>query len=82
VLYGPGINNWDLAATKRFKVFSESRVLSFRGEFYNAWNHTQFSSWNTSFQFNAAGQQLNPAVGQASAARPPRNVELSARFVF
>jgi hypothetical protein len=82
VLCGPGINDWDLAATKRFKIFSESRVLSFRGEFYNAWNHTQFSSWNTSFQFNAVGQQLNPAVGQANGARPPRNVELSARFVF
>src|SRR5579872_334408 len=82
VLYGPGINNWDFAVTKRFKVFSESRILSFRGEFYNAFNHTQFSSWNTSFQFNAAGQQINSAVGQPSAARQPRNVELSARFIF
>jgi hypothetical protein len=82
VLYGPGINNWDLSATKRFKLFSESRLVSFRGEFYNAFNHTQFSSWNTSFQFNSAGQQINPAVGQATGARSPRNVEISARFVF
>jgi hypothetical protein len=82
VLYGPGINNWDVSVTKRFKVFSEARILSFRGELYNAFNHTQISSYNTSFQFNAAGQQLNPALGQANGARPPRNVQISARFVF
>jgi hypothetical protein len=68
--------------TKRLKVFSEARILSFRGELYNAFNHTQISSYNTSFQFNAAGQQLNPALGQANGARPPRNVQISARFVF
>jgi hypothetical protein len=64
------------------RSFSEARILSFRGELYNAFNHTQISSYNTSFQFNAAGQQLNPALGQANGARPPRNVQISARFVF
>ena len=68
--------------TKRFRVFSESRSLSFRGEFYNAFNQTQFSSWNTSATFNAQGQQINAAFGQANGARLPCNVELSARFVF
>jgi hypothetical protein len=82
VMYGPGMNNWDLSVTKHFKVFSESRVLSFRGEFYNAFNHTQFSGWNSSAIFNALGQQTNLAFGQANAARPPRNVQISARFVF
>ncbi len=82
VMYGPGINNWDFSVTKRFPVFSESRWLAFRGEFYNAFNHTQFSSWNSGFQFNAAGQQINPALGQANGARPPRNIQLSARFEF
>jgi hypothetical protein len=82
VMYGPGVNNWDLSVTKHFKVFSESKVLSFRGEFYNAFNHTQFSGWNTSATFNGQGQQINAAFGQASGARPPRAVQLSARFAF
>ncbi len=82
VLYGPGTNNWDLSVTKRFHIFSESRVLSFRGEFYNAFNHTQFSSWNSGYQFNLAGQQINPAVGEANGARPPREIQISARFDF
>jgi hypothetical protein len=82
ILYGPGVNNWDLSITKRFRLFSESRTLSIRGEFYNAFNHTQFSSWNTSAIFNAQGQQINPAFGQDSAARLPRNIEISARLVF
>jgi hypothetical protein len=82
VFYGPGINNWDLSVTKRFRILSEARTLSFRGEFYNAFNHTQFSTWNTSFIFNSLGQQINSAVGQANGARPPRNVEISAHLVF
>ena len=82
ILYGPGINNWDLSITKRFKLFSESRTLSFRGEFYNAFNHTQFSAWNTSAIFTPSGQQINAAFGEDSAARLPRNIELSARLVF
>lgn len=43
---------------------------------------TQFSSWNTSATFNAQGQQVNAAFGQANGARLPRNIQLSARFVF
>jgi len=82
-LYGPGVNNWDLSVTKQFPVFSESRRLSFRGEFYNAFNHTQFSGWNTTATFSPTGQLLsNTPFGQANAARLPRYVELSARFVF
>jgi hypothetical protein len=82
IMYGPGINNWDLSVTKRFAVLSEKRTVSFRGEFYNAFNHTQFSGWNTSAVFNAQGQQISPTFGQANGARLPRYVQISARFVF
>jgi hypothetical protein len=82
IMNGSGINNWDISVTKRFTVFSESRTVSFRGEFYNAFNHTQFSGWNSSAIFNAQGQQINAAFGEANAARLPRYVQISARFVF
>jgi hypothetical protein len=63
-------------------VFSESKTLSFRGEFYNAFNHTQCSGWNSSAIFNAQSQQINLAFGHANAARPPRTVQIPARFAF
>ncbi len=38
----PGINNFDLALAKRFRL-GEVRALEFRGEAYNAFNHAQYT---------------------------------------
>lgn len=46
-LHGPGLNNWDLALQRNFMI-RERLKLQFRGEFYNAWNHAQFSNPNGS----------------------------------
>ncbi len=81
ILYGPGISNWDLSLTKRFK-FGEGRALSIRGEAFNAWNHTQFSSVYSTAQFQPTGAQIDPTLGLPSAARNPRNIQLSGRFMF
>lgn len=82
ILYGPGINNWDLSLSKKFR-FSESRVLSFRFEGFNAFNHTQFSSVYATANFNpTTGAQTDPSFGMPSAARNPRNIQLSGRFMF
>lgn len=82
ILYGPGVNNWDLSLTKRFK-FSESRTLAFRGEAFNAFNHTQFSGVYATANFNpTTGAQIDPTFGLPNAARNPRNIQLSARFMF
>ncbi len=56
-LHGPGLNNWDLALQRNFMIRERVR-LQFRGEFYNAWNHAQFSNPNgsvTSPSFGAIG---------------------------
>ncbi len=47
ILCGLGINNWDLAISKNFPLGTEQRYLRFRAEFFNAWNHTQFSNVDT-----------------------------------
>jgi len=49
---GPGQNNWDITLMKKFPLWSEARSLQFRFEFYNAWNHTQYSSIDTFAQFD------------------------------
>ncbi|MBL8236099.1 MAG: TonB-dependent receptor [Bryobacterales bacterium] len=69
----PGINNWDVSFIKRFEV-TERVAMQFRGEFFNLFNHTQFSGVNTSF---GAG-----AFGQVTSARDPRITQLALRLLF
>ena len=40
---GPGLNNWDIGTHKSFTMFREMK-FTLRGEFFNAWNHTQFAT--------------------------------------
>lgn len=41
--HGPGTNNFDMGLTKRIPI-TESEALEFRGEFFNIFNHAQFSN--------------------------------------
>jgi len=80
-LRGPGINNWDVTITKRVNI-AEQRYFVFRTELYNAFNHTQFSSYDTTARFDAAGRQVNANFGAYNGARDPRRIQLSLRFMF
>ena len=78
---GPGINNWDLSVYKRFetpwlggKSFGEKSEIQFRAEFFNAWNHTQFSFLDTTFGV--------PGFGSAVAARTPRDIQFGLKFLW
>lgn len=82
VFRGPGINNWDLTVTKNIPIGSEARKLLFRWEFYNAFNHTQFSTVDNTARFDASGNQVNGRFGQATAARSARIMQGSLRFTF
>jgi hypothetical protein len=81
VLRGPGTNNFDLTLTKEFSVAGKSR-LELRFEAYNAFNHTQFSSVDTTARFDAAGNQVNTRFSAFTAARSPRQGQMSLRLVF
>ena len=82
IVRGPGINNWDVTLFKNFPIKSEQRSVQFRWEFYNLFNHTQFSGMNTTATFNAAGVMTNASLGQATSARPARIMQGSLRFRF
>jgi hypothetical protein len=57
--------------------------LQLRWEAYNAFNYTQFSTINTSANFNPAnGQQINAQFGAFTAAREPRQMHLAVRLSF
>jgi hypothetical protein len=81
VARGPGIHNWDLTAYKNFSVRERVRT-QFRGEFYNAFNHTQWSTLDTTARFDAQGRQVNTQFGQVIATRPGRRIQLALRILF
>jgi hypothetical protein len=82
LIRGPGTNNWNISVFKTFPIH-ESIRLQFRSEFYNAFNHTQFSGLDTGARFDAAtGAQANARFGEFTSARSPRQIQFSLRFLF
>ncbi|HYO84043.1 MAG TPA: hypothetical protein VES20_21750 [Bryobacteraceae bacterium] len=53
-----------------------------RGEFYNAFNHTQWSGLDTTARFDAQGRQVNTQFGQVISTRPGRRIQLALRIMF
>jgi hypothetical protein len=75
--HGPGLNNWDMALVKDTRI-SERSSLQFRAEWFNIWNHTQFTTTNGIF---AGGSNLG-SFGQVTGAAPPRIGQLSLKLNF
>jgi outer membrane receptor protein involved in Fe transport len=73
IIPGPGINNWDFSFSKRTEI-REHIALQFRGEFFNFFNHAQWSGVGTTF---ASG-----TFGQVTSARDPRIGQLGLRLLF
>ena len=85
---GPGFWDWDMSAVKNIP-FNERYGLQFRAEFFNTFNHTNFS-------YNAAGvtsggttagsvTQANPSLasfGEILGAADPRIMQFALKFNF
>jgi hypothetical protein len=78
IVYLPGRNNWNLSLLKRFSGIpigtKEGAQLEFRADFFNAFNHTQFSSVDTNY---ASG-----SFGKVTGTNDARRVQFGLRFVF
>jgi hypothetical protein len=85
VVRKPGLVNTNFAVFKNVTL-SRSRALQFRVEIYNLFNQVEFQDIDRTARFDPSGNQVNPnfgtANGIASPTRPPRVVQLSARFNF
>jgi Carboxypeptidase regulatory-like domain len=71
---GPGRINFNLNMYKDFRLWNESALLRFGADFYNAFNHTQLDSVNTTFGASS--------FGQVTSTYDPRTIELSLKMSF
>jgi len=75
VLSAPGINNWDIALSKIFKLHGERPTLEVRGESYNSFNHTEFNGVGATF--------FTPAsFGKVTSAKNERTFMVGMRLQF
>jgi Carboxypeptidase regulatory-like domain/TonB dependent receptor len=71
--HGPGFNNTDFGVTKIFPIH-EAMSFQIRGEFFNIFNHAQFT--------NPSGDISNSGFGNVTNTQPARIGQVSAKFVW
>jgi hypothetical protein len=70
---GPGIDNYNVSLLKNTN-FGDRYSLQFRAEFFNVFNHTQFSAVDGNFN--------SPTFGEATAAAAPRIGQMALKLSF
>jgi carboxypeptidase family protein len=92
-LYRPPINSWELALSKEFR-FGERAKVELRLDAFNALNHTQFDNINSQLVVRSFAdptptniadpntRSLFTGFGAVTSVRPPRNLQMVARFQF
>jgi Carboxypeptidase regulatory-like domain len=84
--YGPGIRMADLSLFKQFK-FTERWQLQFRAEFFNAFNHPNFSNPSANISspgsFGKVSNTIAPILGTDSGGPgDPREIQLALKLYF
>ena len=70
---GPALSNTDLVIAKKTPI-NERWTTEFRAEFYNAWNHTEFTNPDGNFSDSTFGQVLKT--------RDPRVMQFALKVMF
>ncbi len=73
VLFGPGIEQWDVSLIKRNRI-SERFSLEFRAEFFNVFNHANF--------YTPADTTDSTGFGQITGARTSRDIQFGLKLNF
>ena len=72
-LLGPGVQKWDIATMKNVNLGEHLR-FQLRGEYFNAFNHTNFASVDSSLE--------DGNFGQVTTAHEPRIIQIGAKLNF
>ncbi len=75
IVTGPGQWNWNMSLQKDTKI-TEGTTLQFRAEFYNVWNHTQFSNPLSTGEGGSTFGQINSTLVT------PRVMQFGLKFLF
>ncbi|HKI00236.1 MAG TPA: TonB-dependent receptor [Candidatus Sulfotelmatobacter sp.] len=91
ILTGPGFTNLDFGLSKSMALGAENHRLQLRGDFFNLFNHPNFDGPGHVFDCLPL-QPCGPPYGGSSFAqvlsanaygnKPPRQIQLSARYIF
>jgi hypothetical protein len=74
--YGPGINNYDIALRKATRI-TESKLLEFRFETFNTFNHAQFDGASS-----VDGNRDDATFGRILKSQPGRVSQVALKFQF
>ena len=76
MLYGPGVENFDMSIDKNFSMpYKEHHQLQIRLDAFNSLNHTDFGTPNTDWKSTSGGKITSSAL-------PARELQLGARYTF
>jgi hypothetical protein len=73
ILYGPGLQQWDVSFIKRNQL-TEKVGLDFRAEFFNLFNHPNFGTPGSTVDTSTAGQ--------ITSAGTPRDIQFGLKLRF
>ncbi len=74
ILVEPGTRNWDISLIKTTRITDSGNLLEFRVQLFNAFNHTNFSSPNSTFGTSLFGKIFG--AGRA------REIEIALKYSF
>ena len=75
--HGPGINNWDITLGKDTKL-TERSSLQFRADFFNAFNHAQFSGPDGNINDSSSFGE----IGSVNSTDPSRIMQFALKLQF
>jgi hypothetical protein len=78
---GPGINDWDAVATKRFQIYDRFG-LDIRMEFYNLFNRVQFGQPDNLVQDTGTFGQSTSQVGRPDGTTGARQIQFGMKLRF
>ena len=81
MLFGPGLWNWDITATKSFALREHLR-LQFRADFLDAFNHFNLNNPDTSTADTRDGGTPNPNSGKITSGSGSRTIQLGLKLLF
>jgi hypothetical protein len=78
---GPGVNAWNAVFTKNVRIMGDHQI-QFRGEFFNLFNHPQYSMLTSGADRNLSSPTFYNFTGSTGGTREPRGPNLNSRSVI